>query len=85
MINKEGSSKIVIFMTRGAGVIILGRGNISHYSEYVFSLFSTLYLYNTMIGIVLKDYAFLCHRWFLFILWLGCCYENMSLSDKKSV
>ena len=42
MINKERSSKIVIFMTRGAGVIILGRGNISHYSEYVFSLFSAL-------------------------------------------
>ena len=27
----------------------------------------------------------LCHCWFLFILWWGCRYANMSPSDKKSV
>ena len=34
---KEGSTKIVNFMTPGAGVLMLGRGHISHYSEYVVS------------------------------------------------
>ena len=34
--------------------------------------------------IVLRDYnaAFLCNSWFLFILWWGCWYVNMSPSDK---
>ena len=56
MMTKEGSTKIVNFMTPGVGVLMLGRGHISHYS-------STLSVYNTLIAIVLKDYdaAFLYH------------------------
>ena len=42
--NKEGSSKIVTFMTPGAGVLVLGRGHISHiimhYSFEYFLLYS---------------------------------------------
>ena len=34
---KEESTKFVNFMTPGAGVLMLGRGHISHYSEYVVS------------------------------------------------
>ena len=30
MITKEGSTKIINFMTPGAGVLVLGRGHISH-------------------------------------------------------
>ena len=62
MMTKEGSSKIVNFMTPGAGVLMLGRSHISHYSEYVLS--STLSIYSTLIAIVLRDYdaAFLYHR-----------------------
>ena len=30
MMNKEGSTKIVNFMTPGVGVLVLGRGHISH-------------------------------------------------------
>ena len=54
MITKEGSTKIVTFMTPGNEVLMLGRGDISHYSEYVLS--SALSIYNTLIAIVLKDY-----------------------------
>ena len=32
MITKEESTKIVTFMTPGAGALVLGRGNISHNS-----------------------------------------------------
>ena len=41
---------------------MLGRGHISHYSEYILS--STLSIYSTLIDIVLSDYdaAFLYHR-----------------------
>ena len=48
-------------MTPGAGVLTLGRGQISHYSKYVLS--STLSIYSTLIDIVLRDYdaAFLYH------------------------
>ena len=65
MMTKEGSTKIVNFMTPGVGVLMLGLGHISHYSEYVLS--STLSIYFT-IDIVLKNYDafFLCHYWFLF-------------------
>ena len=57
---KEGSTKIVNFMTHGAGVLMLGCGHISNYSEYVL----TLSIYSTLIAIVLWDYdaAFLYHR-----------------------
>ena len=63
MMTKEGSAKIVNFMTDRAVVlhVILGRDHISHYSKYAFS--STIY--STLIAIVLIDYYFL---FFLFIL-----------------
>ena len=50
---KEGSTKIVNFMTPRAVVLMLGRGHICHYSEYVLS--STLSIYSTLIAIVLRD------------------------------
>mgnify|MGYP003691389517 CR=1 FL=1 len=61
LMTKKGSTKIVNFMTPGAGVM-LGCGHISHYSEYVVS--STLSIYSTLVAIVLRDYdaAFLYHR-----------------------
>ena len=34
---KEGSTKIVNFMTPGTEALMLGRGHKSHYSEYVLS------------------------------------------------
>ena len=34
---KEGSIKIINFMTPGAGVLILRRGHVSHNSEYALS------------------------------------------------
>ena len=51
-----------IFHDPGAGVLMLGRGHISHESEYVVS--STLSIYSTLIATVLRDYdaAFLYHR-----------------------
>ena len=51
---KEGSTKIVNFMTPRAGVLMIERGHISHYSDYVLS--STLSTYKTLIAIVLRDY-----------------------------
>ena len=50
------------FHDTGAGVLMLGRGHISHYSDYV--LYSTLSIYSTLIAIVLRDYdaAFRYHR-----------------------
>ena len=62
MITKEGSTKIVNFMTPRAVVLMLGRGHICHNSEYVLS--STLSIYSTLIAIVLRDNdtAFLYHR-----------------------
>ena len=51
MMTKEGSN----FMIPRAGVVMLGRGRISHFSEYV--LFSTLSIYNILIDIVLRDYG----------------------------
>ena len=57
---KEGSAMIANFISIGAGGLMLGRGYISHYSEYALS--SILYIYITL-TIVLSDYnaAFLCH------------------------
>ena len=52
MMTKEGSTKIVNFMTPRAVVLMLGHGHISHYSEYVLS--STLSIYSTLIAIVLR-------------------------------
>ena len=58
---KERSVMIVNFITIGAGGLMLGRGYISHYSEYALS--STLSIYITLIAIVLREYntAFLCN------------------------
>ena len=41
MMAKEGSTKIVNFMTPGAGVLVLGRGHISHIVKmhYFFKIF----------------------------------------------
>ena len=62
MSTKEGFTKFVNLMTTGAGVLILGRGHISHYSEDV--LYSTLSIYSTLIAILLRDYdaGFLYHH-----------------------
>ena len=54
MMTKEGSTKIINFNTPRAGVLMLGRGRRSHFSEYVLS--STLSIYSTLISIVLRDY-----------------------------
>ena len=51
---REGSVKSVNFITIGAGGLMLGRGYMSHYSEY--ALYSTLSIYITLIAIVLKEY-----------------------------
>ena len=61
MMTKEGSTKIVDIMTPRAGVLMLGRGHISHYSEFVVS--STLLIYSSLVVIVLRNYdaAFLYH------------------------
>ena len=40
---KDGSTKILDLITPEAGVLMLGRGHISHYSEDV--LYSILYIY----------------------------------------
>ena len=55
---KEGSAKIVNFITIGAGGLMLGRGYMSEYA-----LSSTLSIYITLIAIVLREYntAFLCN------------------------
>ena len=54
MMTNEWSTEIVNFMTHWAWVLMLGRGHISHYIEYVVS--STLSIYSTLIAIVLRDY-----------------------------
>ena len=63
MMTKEVSTKIINIMTPGLGVLVLGRGHISHYiySEYVLS--SNLSINSTLIATVLRDYdaAFLNH------------------------
>ena len=45
MMTKEGSTKIVNFMTPGAGVLVLGRGHISHI-EKMHYFFKNLLLYS---------------------------------------
>ena len=49
MTNKEGSTKIVTFMTPGVGVLMLG-------VAITVVLSSTLSIYNTLIAFVLRDY-----------------------------
>ena len=43
MITKEGSTKIVTFMTPRAGVIALGRGHISHRVKYIIPIKSSIF------------------------------------------
>ena len=59
MMTKEGSTKIINFMTPWAGVLMLGRGHISH----IVNLHSTLSIKITLIAILLGDYnaTYLCH------------------------
>ena len=45
MMTKEGSTKIVTFMTPGAGVLVLGCGNISHIVKLHY-FFKNLLLYS---------------------------------------
>ena len=45
MMTKEGSTKIVNFMTPGAGVLVLGRGHIRHIVK-MHSFFKNLLLYS---------------------------------------
>ena len=54
-------TKIVNFISPWAGVIMPGRGHVSHCSKYALS--STLSIYIKLIAIVLRDYtaAFLRH------------------------
>ena len=63
MITKEGSTQIVNFMSFGAGVLMFGRGHISHYSEYVLSYLLVYQYTKHLIAIMLRDYdaAFLYH------------------------
>ena len=42
MMTQEGSTKIINFMSPGAGVLVLGRGHISHFSKNALS--STQYI-----------------------------------------
>ena len=60
MMTKDGYTKIINLMNPGEGVLLLGRGHISHYSEYALSF--TLSIYSSLIAIVFKDCnaAFLC-------------------------
>ena len=51
MMTREGSTKIVNFRTPGTGVLMLGRGHISHYSEYVVS--SYLSIYSTLTAVMM--------------------------------
>ena len=62
MMTKEGSTKIVNFMTTRAGGSGVRHGHISHYSEYVLSF--TLSIYSILIAIELRDYdaAYLFHH-----------------------
>ena len=57
---KEGSAKIVNFITIGTGGHMLERGYICHHSEYALP---SLSIYITLIAIVLGEYnsVFLCN------------------------
>ena len=46
--NNEVSTKFVNFITPGAGILLLGRSHITHYSEYAF----TLSIISTLIAII---------------------------------
>ena len=46
MMTKEGSTKIIIFMTPGAGILLLGCGHISIQSKCINCFFENLLLYS---------------------------------------
>ena len=48
LMTKEGSTKIVNFMTPGAGVLVLGRGHISHIVQMHY-FFQNLFLYSQLL------------------------------------
>ena len=52
MMTKEGSTKIINFITLRAGVLVLGRGRISHKVKMHF-YFENLLLYTQWVGIVM--------------------------------
>ena len=54
LITMEGSTKIVNFMTPRAGVLMLGCGHISHYSEYGVHVSSILSIQSTLVAIVMR-------------------------------
>ena len=54
MMTKDGFTKIVNLMIPGAGALMLGYGQVSHYSEYAVA--STLSIYSTLVAIVSRDY-----------------------------
>ena len=66
MMTKKGSTKIVNFMSPRAGVLMLGRGHISHYIEYALS--STLSIYSTLIAFALSDMMLLSYTIIVFHL-----------------
>ena len=56
MMTKEGPTKIVNFMTHGAGILMLERDLISHYGEYALS--SDLSVYSRLVAIALLLFHF---------------------------
>ena len=59
IMTKEGSSKIINFITIGAGDLMLGSGNMMDYSEYALS--SSLSIYITLIVLMEYNVPFLCY------------------------
>ena len=90
MMTREGSTKIVNFMTPVARVLVQGSGHIIKSLYWICVIFYSINIYicSTLVELSnLRDYnaAFLCHCGFLFFLWWSSWYANMSPSDKKSV
>ena len=84
MITKKGYSKIVNFMSHGAGVLMLWRDHLSHYSEY--ALYSTPSTYNTLFVVVLKNIMlFSCAIVHFYLFYNGAVYANISLSEKSLI
>ena len=55
MVTGEGSVRIVNFIFRGAGGLVLVRCYVGHYSEYALS--SALSVCITLIAVVLREYG----------------------------
>ena len=80
MMTKEGCIKITNFRNPGAGRLMLECGHVSYTLN---ALSSTLSIYSILIVFVLRNYntAFR----YIFFLWYGCWYADMSPPDNKSV